>query len=223
MIERRTLARVLPFATYIFFIVLFDLLKTVGVSAATVRWLYPVQIGMVVFVLALFWREYDELRGTAHTLSVRHWALAVLVGLLVFVLWINCSAAWMVRGSTEAVDPRGNGPVLDAVFIAVRWAGAALIVPVMEELFWRSFLMRWIEKPEFLEVNPANTGWKAFLITAALFAIEHTLWFAGLLAGFAYNLLYQKSRNLWSPIAAHAVTNGVLGGWVLATGNWSYW
>jgi uncharacterized protein len=223
MIERRTLARVLPFATYIFFIILFDLLKTAGVPVATLRWLYPVQIGMVLLVLALFWRDYTELRGTARLLTLRHWALAVLVGLLVFVIWINCSATWMVRGSTDAYDPRGNGLVQDGVLIAIRWAGAALIVPIMEELFWRSFLMRWIDDPDFLSVNPANTGWKAILITAGLFALEHTLWFAGLLAGFAYNLLYRKSQNLWSPIAAHAVTNGVLGGWVLATGNWSYW
>jgi membrane protease YdiL (CAAX protease family) len=30
----------------------------------------------------------------------------------------------------------------------------ALLVPVMEELFWRSFLMRWIEQPVFEGVDP---------------------------------------------------------------------
>lgn len=231
MIEKSTLARVLPFAAYIFFIFAGDMLRKAGVSAADLRWLYPIQIGVVLVLLAIFWRDYEELRaepraespGTGNKLSVGHWALAVGVGLAVFVVWINCSAPWMVMGKSEGFDPRGNGAALDWFFIAVRWMGAALVVPVMEELFWRSFLMRWIENPKFLSVDPANTGWMAIVITAALFAVEHTLWFAGLIAGFAYNFLYRKSRNLWSPIIAHAVTNGVLGGWVLATGNWSYW
>jgi uncharacterized protein len=223
MIEKSTLVRVLPFAAYIFFIFVADMLSKAGVSAADLRWLYPIQIGVVLVLLAVFWREYEELRGTVSKLSVGHWALAVGVGLAVFVVWIHCDASWMMLGKSEGFDPRGNGGTLDWFLISVRWMGAALVVPVMEELFWRSFLMRWIENPKFLTVDPANTGWMAVVITAALFAVEHTLWFAGLIAGFAYNLLYRKSRNLWSPIIAHAVTNGVLGGWVLATGNWSYW
>ena len=61
------------------------------------------------------------------------------------------------------------------------------------------------------------------MITTALFAFEHDRWFAGALAGAAYNWLYMRSGNLWVPIVAHAVTNGVLGLWVLQTGRWEFW
>ena len=107
--------------------------------------------------------------------------------------------------------------------VVVRLVGAALVVPVMEELFWRSFLMRWIDHPNFLSVNPAHIGLKAFCITAVLFSVAHSLWLAGLFAGIVYNLLYMRSGTLWSPILAHAITNAILGIWIVSTGSWSFW
>jgi CAAX prenyl protease-like protein len=53
--------------------------------------------------------------------------------------------------------------------------------------------------------------------------VEHSLWAAGILAGLAYGWLYMKTNNLWVPILAHAVTNGMLGLWVLHTGQWTFW
>jgi membrane protease YdiL (CAAX protease family) len=44
-----------------------------------------------------------------------------------------------------------------------------------------------------------------------------------MVAGAAYTLLYMRSGTLWAPTLAHAVTNGLLGAWILATGNWTYW
>ena len=58
---------------------------------------------------------------------------------------------------------------------------------------------------------------------SVLFATEHRLWFAGLLAGLAYGWLYKRSGNLWVPIVAHALTNALLAAYVLATGSWSFW
>ena len=83
--------------------------------------------------------------------------------------------------------------------------------------------MRWIEHPNFLTVNPAQVGIKAFAIAVALFALAHSLWLAGLFAGIVYGLLYTRSRTLWLPILAHAVTNAVLGIWIVLTGNWGFW
>lgn len=93
----------------------------------------------------------------------------------------------------------------------------------MEELFWRSFVQRWVQTPDFLALDPAQIGLKALLIASALFAIEHTQWLAGLIAGLAYGWLYISTRNLWSPIVAHAVTNGVLGIYAVTTHQWRFW
>ena len=105
----------------------------------------------------------------------------------------------------------------------LRLAGLALVVPVMEELFWRSFLLRWLERRDYLVVAPRSVGARALLITSAVFALEHTRWLAGGIAGLAYRALYMRSGNLWVPIVAHTITNGALVVWVLHTQNWYYW
>jgi CAAX prenyl protease-like protein len=96
-------------------------------------------------------------------------------------------------------------------------------VPVMEELFWRSFVLRWIDQPDFLRLDPAQAGLRGFVISVVLFGFEHNLWLAGIVAGVAYSVLFMRHRTIWSPILAHAVTNGMLGVWVVMTGEWSYW
>jgi CAAX prenyl protease-like protein len=212
--------RILPFAAYLFFIVAGDVLERMGVGASALLWLYPLKIAVVALLLALFWRRYAELRP--FRLSSAQALIALATGVLVLVLWISLDADWMIFGSPSGFDPHRQGQI-NWLLVAVRIAGAALVVPVMEELFWRSFLMRWVAAPDFEKVEPSQLGLKSFIVTVLLFGFEHNLWLAGIVAGAAYSLLYMRHRTLWSPILAHAVTNGLLGIWVVRTGNWSYW
>ncbi|MET3132137.1 CAAX prenyl protease-like protein [Oxalobacteraceae bacterium GrIS 1.11] len=220
MFERAALPRVLPFLVYIAFIFIADMLGRLGWSAAELRYLYPVKIVAVLAVLLVYRRQYTEL--ALGSLGPRGALLAVLSGIVVLVLWINLDAGWMTVGSSPGFDPRNNG-ALDWPMVVVRIAGAALVVPVMEELFWRSFLMRWIDAPDFLSANPAHTRTKGFVVGVILFGFEHNLWLAGIVAGAAYSVLYMRSQTLWSPILAHGVTNGLLGVWIISTGHWAYW
>jgi CAAX prenyl protease-like protein len=219
MFSRAAWLRILPFAAYLFFIVAGDVLERLGMGAEALRWVYPVKIAAVALLLALFWRRYEELSGK---ISARTAVVAVAVGVAVLVLWIRLSTGWMVIGSPAGFDPRSSGQV-DWLLAGIRIAGAALVVPVMEELFWRSFLMRWIAADDFQSVEPSQLRFKSFVITVLLFGFEHNLWLAGIVAGAAYSLLYKRHRTLWSPILAHAVTNGLLGIWVVQTGQWSFW
>lgn len=217
---RAARARIVPFALYVFFIVAADLLERLGIPAGALRWLYPIKIGAVALALALFWRDYAELKGPLPSPKVA--LAAIAAGVAVLALWISLDAPWMIIGSAPGFDPR-DGARLDWLLVLVRIGGAALVVPVMEELFWRSFLMRWIASADFEKIDPSQAGFKSFIITIVLFGFEHNLWLAGIVAGAVYCVLYMRHRTLWSPILAHAVTNGLLGIWVLATGNWSYW
>ena len=220
MFNRAAWIRILPFAAYLAFIVVGDVLERLGVRQDTLRWLYPAKIAVVALLLALFWRRYQEL-SRFHLPPLRVLA-ALAAGIVVLALWISLDAGWMLVGSPSGFDPRVGGRI-DWLLVAIRIAGAALVVPIMEELFWRSFLMRWVDDPDFESVEPSQLSIKSFVITVLLFGFEHNLWLAGIVAGAAYSLLYMRHRNLWSPILAHAVTNGLLGVWVVRTGNWSYW
>ncbi len=212
--------RIIPFAIYI------ALLALSGAVADTapfdVRWLYPVRVVLVALALAFFWKQYDELRGR-FSMPGGYWALSLALGIVVFLLWVNLSASWMHLGAPgKGFDPR-DGDHVNVPLAIFRIAGAALVVPVMEELFWRSFVMRWIDNPNFRTVMPAAVTAKALLVSSVVFGFEHNEWFAGILAGLAYGWLYRVTGNLWAPTVAHAVTNGLLGAWVLYTRAWQFW
>jgi CAAX prenyl protease-like protein len=221
--NRAAQARCVPFAAFMALLALRGVVQGGGAWGFDPRWLYPITVIVVGALLAWYWREYGEL--VKQTLpSWAEAALAAVVGLVVFALWIRLDAPWMQLSEPTAtfVPIDANGQLLWPL-IAVRWIGASLIVPVMEELFWRSFLMRWIRSPQFEAVLPQQVGLKAIVLTTFVFTLAHTLWLAAVIAGLAYALLYVRTGRLWVPVIAHMVTNGALGIWVVATGRWAFW
>ena len=222
-LSRAALVRVAPFALFMVLLALRGAMPADGSWGLDPRWLYGVTVLLVGGLLLWFRREYGELSAQLMP-TLKEALLAVAAGIAVFVLWIQLDAPWMTLGEPAAafapVDAAGN---LDWPLIAVRWIGAALLVPVMEELFWRSFLMRWIERPQFETVVPQQVGLKAIVLSTFVFVLAHTLWLAAAIAGLAYAWLYVRTGKLWAPVIAHAVTNGVLGVWVVVTGKWAFW
>ena len=219
------IARAAPFLLFIAFLILGSALPGViavlGLDLPT-SWLVVARNVVVGLVLLWFWRGYTELRRPAPA-QPADWVLGVAVGIAVFFAWIAIDQDWAVLSRPAGYRPLLAEGGVDWVQALARLAGFALVVPVMEELFWRSLVLRWIERHDFQSLAPREVGWRAFLITTALFAVEHDRWLAGAIAGVAYNWLYMRSGNLWVPIVAHAVTNGVLGLWVLQTGRWEFW
>ena len=211
------LARILPFAVYIAFLVAESLAK----DALGARWLYAVQIAVVAVLLAWFWRMYEELRRPSST-PAGGWLLALAVGAIVFALWINLDFQWAQLGAGRGVAGELAGGEGTAVGILLRLLGAVLVVPVMEELFWRSFFTRWLDRTDFRAVDPRAVSWRSILIASVAFGAEHHLWLAGIVAGIAYGWLYRRTASLWTVILAHALTNVLLEVWVHRTGSWHF-
>lgn len=215
--QNNILPRVLPFAIYILFLALSDyfsqLSNSLGMDA---KWLYTARVLLVLTTLLYFWRNYVELKVKP---AVKELLFAIVAGILVFWVWILPYPAWAGINNHVQVASLGQ----DSLWLSSRLIGAAIIVPIMEELFWRSLVMRWIDDKNFLNFLPNNVSHLALVISSGIFASAHHLWLAGLLAGLVYGALYIRYRNLWVPIVAHAVTNGVLGIWVMCTGHWQYW
>jgi CAAX prenyl protease-like protein len=225
-IRRAALVRCAPFAAFMALLLLRSTAPEDGSWGFDPRWLYPAKVVVVGAMLALWWREYGELFSRQVLPTLRECLLAVAVGLIVFVLWIQLDAPWMTldMGATAApFRPLDEAGALIWPLVAMRIVGAALLVPVMEEVFWRSFLMRWIRDPVFERVPPAQVGLKAVVLSTFVFVLAHTLWLAAIVAGLAYAWLYMRTGKLWPAVIAHAVTNGALGVWVVATGNWQFW
>lgn len=220
MPDIRILSRVLPFAAYMLFLAIEG---GIGMLLPDFdpRLLYPVKVGAVALLLWFYRAQYVELfvRPDIRWVGL----ISPAVGALVFVLWINLDGDWLDMGGGTGFSPIDDAGGIRWELALPRLFGAALVVPVMEELFWRSFLLRWIDRHDFLAMEPARLTLRAIIIASVLFGLEHTLWFAGIIAGLAYAWLYRASGTLWAPIMAHAVTNLMLGVWVLQTGSWNFW
>jgi CAAX prenyl protease-like protein len=83
--------------------------------------------------------------------------------------------------------------------------------------------MRWIVKQDFRNLAPQYITLSGLLLSSVAFGLSHILWFAGIVAGIAYGLLYRHTSNLWLAVVAHAITNAGLGVWILVTHNWQFW
>ena len=221
-LSRAALLRLLPFVAFMAVLALRGMAPIDGRWGFDVRWLYGLNLLVVGGMLLAWRREYGEL-GRQNRPTLAEAALAVAVGLVVFALWIRLDAPWMQIGEPPRFVPVDAQGRLDAPLIALRWLGATLLVPVMEELFWRSFLMRWLQAPVFEGVDPGRVGFKAVALSTFVFMLAHPLWLAAIIAGLAYALLYCRSGKLWTAVLAHAVTNGMLGLWVVQTGQWQFW
>jgi len=214
-------ARCLPFAV---FIVALAARGAIDGHADT-RWLYPLQAGAGALALAFLWRHYSELRADRRAVArPTHWLMSLGAGMVVFLLWITLTEPWMRVGEpVAAFIPVDADDSLQWGLIALRGMGAVLVVPLIEELFWRSFLMRWIDQRDFLNHPPQQTSLYALLVSSAVFALGHDLWLAGLIAGLAFGALYRYTGRIWHAVAAHAVANLALAVWVVHQRAWGFW
>lgn len=152
---------------------------------------------------------------------------AALTGIVVFVIWVGLDDWYPgIGGEGAPWNPHiefGAGTTLAWFFIVVRIAGSTVVVPPIEEVFYRSFLYRYIAKPDFQSVSFGYFHWLPFVATAAIFGFSHREWLAGILCGFAYQGLVIWKRRLGDAIVAHAITNLLLGLWVTGRGEWHFW
>lgn len=221
-------ARYLPFVAYMLFVGAEELIRmliergVLPLAREQLLYLYPLKILVVVGLLYSFRRQYHELSWRdLHKLPTT--LFVSVVGLLVFLLWINLDWVFHAASTPHGYDPTLLSPALQLPMTVVRIAGAVLVVPVMEELFWRSFLIRYIDNQQFEAVPVGHFSWASFLITVVLFGLEHHLIVAGMVAGILYNLVLYRTRSLAQCILAHGITNLALALYVLNTGRWEFW
>lgn len=219
---------VVPFAIYVVFL-----------SAQTpgnLVWVYPIKTIAVAMALWVFRKQYDELRTpmirrssvpvadhsktttTSEPFVLQSWILAVVIGLGAIAIWIAIDPFYPKLSESQPFDPTGQW-----MFIGFRLVGAIVVVPLMEELFWRAFLIRWLVNPDFKRVPVGTFTWLSFAVTVGLFGLEHNEWLAGLICGALYNWLYYKRKDVFACIVAHAVSNAALAAWVLSRGDWKFW
>jgi CAAX prenyl protease-like protein len=188
-------------------------------------WLY---LSKVILGTWLLWE-------TRKALPELQWAFswdAVAVGILVFVLWVGLDGYYpkipLLAGSHSAWNPFvafADNTALAWGFVVVRILGSSLLVPMLEEVFYRSFLYRYLDldRSDFLSIPLGAFRLAPFVITAVIFGFAHAEWLPGILCGVLYQGLVCRKNRLGDAITAHAITNFLLGLWVVGKGAWQFW
>lgn len=188
-------------------------------------WVHPAQVLICGVLLARWWRHY-EWRPPQRVL------FTVFIGVLALVLWVS-PLAYIVE---HFFPKQRRVPGFDPAFfgadswpyylnLGIRFVRLVIIVPLVEEIFWRGFLLRWLIDSDFLKVPFGAFQWKSFSIVTLLFMLEHTPpdWPAALLTGVLFNLVATHTRSLSSCVLVHAITNLLLGIYILQTGKTGFW
>jgi CAAX prenyl protease-like protein len=216
----RSTPYVAPFAIFVAFL---GLSSYAGLPAIVEQALWFAVMAVVIATVA----------RPALDFRVRHWAGTMALGCGVFLLWIAPDLLvpgyrdhWLlsnpVTGAVAAGLPESERSHTGVLLL--RGLRAALIVPIVEELFWRGWLMRWLISTDFSRIPLGTFAPQAFWITAALFAAEHgPYWDVGFAAGILYNWWMVRTKSLGDLILAHGITNACLSVYVVAAGKWEYW
>ena len=156
----------------------------------------------------------------------------LLVGILVTVLWIVPEISPFYRtwfcwplGSLSAAStaPSPYDPAVCGWALTItKLIGSAFVIAPVEEVFFRSFLYRWLQKRDFRAVPLSRFDLSAFLWMVFLFTLEHDRPLAAALAGAAYGLTAIRF-GLASAIIAHVTTNLLLALHVIFSGAWAFW
>ena len=166
--------------------------------------------------------------------SEMRWAIsweAVVVGIGVFVMWVGLdpyypkSHIFFKPTPDDVWNPFvrfGNGSAAAWALVCIRIAGMTIVVPPLEEVFYRSFLYRYFVRIKFLEMPFSRFHATSFIVTSALFGFAHYEWLAGILCGFAYQWLAIRKNRLGDAMTAHAITNFLLGVWVVWKSAWQF-
>ncbi len=189
-------------------------------------WVYPLQTLLCAAVLLRFRSAYSRWLNASGAI------VGLLVGIVVFAEWI--SPQWLFQAAPRSAGgfnphllPPGAGAdgLVYASVVGLRFARLVLVVPALEEIFWRGFLLRYLVREDFTSVPLGTFTWMSFGVVALGFMLEHSTpdWGAALVAGVLYNFVAIRSRSLPACILAHAVTNFLLGCYIMETRQWGFW
>jgi hypothetical protein len=128
------------------------------------------------------------------------------------------------RPAYNPLEQLKDTPAWAYTFLAIRFVGLALVVPIIEEFFLRGFLMRFVMSDRWWEV-PFGEATRAAILVGTLFPmLTHMGEIFAAAAWFSLvTWLMIRTRNIWDCVAAHAVTNFLLGVYVVTQGQWQLW
>jgi CAAX prenyl protease-like protein len=186
---------------------------------------YAIKAAVVTIVVIACRSTWRDLRPFPKPGAV---GLAVAIGIAVAAVWVGLDGLYPAlpfigSGSRVAYNPNALSPAARIGFLAVRFYGLVLLVPLFEELFWRSFGIRYVIDPDFTRVPVGRVTPMAAVITSVVFALAHAEWLPALLTGLTWTWLLNRTKSLSACVISHVVANLGLGIYVISFQAWRFW
>jgi hypothetical protein len=221
--KRKLLAYTLPMLSFVLLLGVSGALKRPDASrwlAAPEFWIYPLQTLLCAGVLIYFRREYEFHR-------LQRPLFVIAIALFVFVLWIAPQQFFGLPARLVGFNPDtfAAKPALYWLTLIVRFLRLVIVVPLVEEIFWRGFFLRFLIAEKFETVSFGAFSWVSFAVVTLAFGFSHSMadWPAALVTGALYNLVAYRTKSLSSCVLAHGLTNLALGLWIVGTKQWGFW
>lgn len=218
MSQKKLIPFVAPMAVFIGLLAISGLLEKWLPSAK--YWIYPAQTIICGGLVLYFWRAYPMERP-------RQLWFGIVIGVCVFVLWISPQAFFHFAPRTDGFNPSifADQPGAYWATVSLRFLRLVLVVPLVEEIFWRAFLLRFLINEDFEKVPLGAFSWLSFAVVVLAFGFSHLAADrpAAFVTGALYNLVMYRTKSLATCVVTHALTNLLLGLWIMKTGQWGFW
>ena len=174
------------------------------------HWIYPLQ-AMICGALVWYWRAHYRWGDR----SGRTFFIGIVAGVVGIAFWILGPTVGEPRSG--GFDPTALGEAAAPWVIGLRVVRLAIVVPFVEELFWRGYL-----QPTLTRTRGAAIG---LVSTAVFVALAHqpSDWLIAFVYGLLAGVVYLWTKSLAACIAMHATANLILGIYILQSSRWSLW
>ncbi|MEY3479750.1 MAG: hypothetical protein RIQ71_525 [Verrucomicrobiota bacterium] len=183
-------------------------------------WLFPLQAVVCGVLLVWFWKYYEWGQKW-------HVFIGILAGLVVLAVWISPQWLFGAAPRTDGFNPDtfAANPTLWWSTVTLRFLRLVIVVPLLEEIFWRGFLMRYLIKEDFTKVPFGEFSVISFAVVTLMFGLAHygPDFLPAIITCVVYNLVAVKTKSLACCVIAHAVTNLGLGLYIMQTKQWGFW
>ena len=244
---RKTLAHVLPIVTFLWLMALVPLLELLGFVVendemfpwyrhAPEQWIYPLQVIVCLLLIKQYWRSYDFT-------PFRGMIIAALMGVIGILAWIlpgylfnkmNMDEGWWkFFGFTAREGGFNPGQLVSPdtstywLLVTLRFLRMVIVVAIIEEVFWRGFLMRYFldKDGDYWQQPFGKFSYKTYCLITFLFIVVHSPadYFGAFIYGSIAYWVAVHAKSLAAGIFMHSVANLLLGCYVMFTGEYGYW
>jgi CAAX prenyl protease-like protein len=208
--------------------------EVLGIQYEDYPTIYTVKIGLTVLCMLIMLPAYRKFPFHVSRLAIVVGVVGVV--LWIFICWLHLEPKILGPVGLVKVESLGERPAFDPFkqlaaqpgwmygFLAIRFLGLALIVPIIEEFFLRGWLMRYIIHPDWWKIPFGTVNGLAVIAGTGVPMLMHpgellaaAVWFS------MVTWLMIRTKNIWDCVAAHAVTNLLLGIFVVTSGWWWLW